>query len=122
MNLEAFAVVTDANDRVLLVPAADEWDLPGGPVPPTEALEAAVMRLVKETTGSDVAVGPLTGVYQQPAAQRLVLVFRVEPLAGTVETGRWATIAETIALVKPAIALRVRDAFRYRDRAFLRLQ
>jgi ADP-ribose pyrophosphatase YjhB (NUDIX family) len=122
MRLEAYAVLADERGQVLLVPAAGEWDLPGGPIADGEALEAALMRLVKETTGWDVAVGPLTGVYQQLAHARLAFVFRVELLAGHPNAGRWVAATEATTLVKPATALRVRDALRYRDHAFIRIQ
>jgi 8-oxo-dGTP diphosphatase len=61
------AVILDG-DRVLLVkrrqePLKGEWSLPGGAVESGEALEAALVREVREETGLDVVVGPVVDVF-----------------------------------------------------------
>ena len=60
------AVVIDG-ERVVLVkrgqePLKGRWSLPGGVVEAGEALDAAVVREVREETGLDVQVGPVVEV------------------------------------------------------------
>jgi len=60
------AVILDG-ERVLLIqrgqePLKGEWSLPGGAVEIGEALEAALVREVREETSLDVVVGPVVDV------------------------------------------------------------
>lgn len=65
-RLAAYAVIIDAQDRILLTwfrggrdPAG--WSLPGGGVELHESLEQAVVREVQEESGYDVVIGaPIT--------------------------------------------------------------
>ena len=64
LRLAAYAVITDAQGRLLLArepgsPAAGPWMLPGGGVEYAEHPEDAVVREVREETGLQAEVGPL---------------------------------------------------------------
>lgn len=77
MRVAAYAVITDADDRVLLAHWIDgrraAWTLPGGGLEPGEDPAHAVRREVREETGFRVVVGPLLGIHSRviPAESRL---------------------------------------------------
>jgi len=50
------AVVTDDEDRVLLVEEDGQWLAPGGEVEPGETLEVALVREIREETGIEIRV------------------------------------------------------------------
>ena len=64
-TLGAFAIIFDAESRVLLCHRRDmdAWNLPGGGVERGELPTEAVLREVKEETGLDAAIVRLLGVY-----------------------------------------------------------
>jgi 8-oxo-dGTP diphosphatase len=64
-TLGAFAIIFDAESRVLLCHRRDmdAWNLPGGGVERGELPTEAVLREVKEETGLDVVIERLLGVY-----------------------------------------------------------
>ncbi|TDC87240.1 NUDIX domain-containing protein [Actinomadura sp. 7K507] len=64
-------IVRDGDGRLLVVrrgrpPGEGLWSVPGGRVEPGEDDPAAVARELKEETGLDVLVGPLTGTVERP--------------------------------------------------------
>lgn len=77
MRVAAYAVITDADDRVLLAHWIDgrraAWTLPGGGLEPGEDPAHAVRREVREETGFRVVVGDLLGIHSRviPAEARL---------------------------------------------------
>jgi 8-oxo-dGTP diphosphatase len=64
-TLGAFAIIFDAESRVLLCHRRDmdAWNLPGGGVERGELPTEAVLREVTEETGLEVAIERLLGVY-----------------------------------------------------------
>lgn len=58
------AIVTDPDDRVLLVHEHGRWQAPGGEVEDGETHEAAVRREVSEETGALVEPGDLVAVIE----------------------------------------------------------
>ncbi|SDO34340.1 ADP-ribose pyrophosphatase YjhB, NUDIX family [Microbacterium sp. ru370.1] len=77
MRVAAYAVITDADERVLLAHWIDgrraAWTLPGGGLEPGEDPAHAVRREVREETGFRVVVGELLGIHSRviPAESRL---------------------------------------------------
>jgi ADP-ribose pyrophosphatase YjhB (NUDIX family) len=64
-NLGAFAIIFDAESRVLLCHRRDmdAWNLPGGGIEHGELPTEAVLREVIEETGLEVSIERLLGVY-----------------------------------------------------------
>ena len=62
------AIVTDAQDRILLILRTDNgyWSIPGGGLKPGESVADATVREVKEETGIDCQVTGLVGIYSDP--------------------------------------------------------
>ena len=99
-TVAAFALVTDDQDRVLMVRNAigpRVWNLPGGRVERHERPHEGVVREVLEETGLHVAVDRLA-VVDAARAESVVLTFRCSVIGGEVRPGpgeivllRWTT-------------------------------
>lgn len=82
-----------------------------------ETFEQGVRREVHEETGVWVTVDRLTGLYQNMTLGVVALVFRCAPDTGSPTTTdesaevRWLAPAAACALMTPAYAARVTDAF-----------
>jgi ADP-ribose pyrophosphatase YjhB (NUDIX family) len=85
-TLGAFAIILDADSRVLLCHRTDRdaWNLPGGRVEAGESPWDAVTREVEEETGILMRVDRLLGIYSVPAKNELVLNFLGSAIAGKV--------------------------------------
>ncbi|TQS44620.1 NUDIX hydrolase [Cryptosporangium phraense] len=82
------------------------WALPSGDLTPGERLVDAVARRTRDTTGVDVFVTGLVGVYNGP--EQLSLCFRAHPLSGepTSPDVRWVDPTEFRTLDIPPETLR----------------
>jgi len=114
----AGVVVNDAR-QVLVVRRRDNghWEPSGGILELDETFEEGVRREVREETGVNIQVERLTGVYKNLRAGVVALVFRCHPLGAAHASSaeavavRWADPEEIAALMDPAYAIRVTDAF-----------
>lgn len=113
-------VVVNDYGHVLVTQRRDNghWEAPGGILEIGETFEEGVVREVREETGLTVDVERLTGVYLNQVSNIVALVYRCRPIGGvpadaTSEAAavRWVAVAETEALMNPAFAIRVSDAF-----------
>lgn len=102
-TVAAFAVVTDADDRVLMVRTTyggRAWHLPGGRTERRERAHDAVVREVREETGLEVRVERLT-VVDGTRPDSLALIFRcvvvggeLRPQPGEIRAVHWMTDEE----------------------------
>jgi 8-oxo-dGTP pyrophosphatase MutT (NUDIX family) len=114
----AAAIFDDSGRQVLLVRRRDNghWEPPGGILELDETIEDGLRREVREETGADVLVGPLTGLYKNMSLHVLALVFRctlASPVAASTEEAErvaWIDLAEVEGLTHSNFAERIRDA------------
>lgn len=114
----AAAIFDESGDKVLLIKRRDNghWEPPGGVLELDETIEDGLRREVREETGAEIEVGPLTGVYKNMSRGIVALVFRAS--AGEVPTSftaeataiEWKPVEAVEGLVVPAYAIRILDA------------
>jgi ADP-ribose pyrophosphatase YjhB (NUDIX family) len=94
------AIVFDQRDRVLLMRRRDHghWEPPGGVLKPGEQPHEGVGREVREETGVEVDVGPLTGVYTNVELGVVTLAFRAEPRTEPTEQSEEASAVSWISI------------------------
>lgn len=92
------AIVTDAQDRILLILRTDNgyWSIPGGGLNPGESVADATVREVREETGIGCQVTGLVGIYSDPnhvaayddgeVRQEFSICFTVRMTGGTITT------------------------------------
>ena len=132
------AIVTDDEDRVLLIHKTDNnlWALPGGGHEIGESIADTVVREVKEETGYDVEVQRVTGTYTNPGhvmayddgevRQQFSIAFRARLIGGTAQTSSesravtWVSREELARLdLHPSMRLRVQHALEDRDAPYI---
>lgn len=130
LRLGAFAVILDANDRVLLCHRRDidAWNLPGGRVEDGESPWDAVVREVREEVCLDVSVTRLTGVYWKPETDDLVFNFECAVVSGEPGLSDEADAVDYFAVdafpgnTAPKHIERIRDALARAPVPFLKTQ
>lgn len=114
----AAAIFDDSGESVLLIKRRDNgsWEPPGGVLELDETIEDGLRREVREETGAEIEVGPLTGVYKNMTIGIVALVFAARALSKPQRESaeafevRWIPLADLDSLMAPAYAVRVRDA------------
>lgn len=118
-SVSVAGVVIDVDKRVLVIRRRDNghWEAPGGVLELGETFEQGVEREVLEETGVQVSVEALTGVYKNMSRGIVALVYRCSIKAGHPRASneatsvRWVDRDQIDALMSPAYAARVHDAF-----------
>lgn len=117
----AAVIFDDSGDNVLLIKRRDNgrWEPPGGVLELEEAVEDGLRREVREETGVEIEIGPLTGIYKNVSRGILALVFRCTasgtPLESSTECSSiaWQRTADIARIMTRAFAIRVSDAARF---------
>ena len=114
----AAAIFDESGENVLLIKRRDNgnWEPPGGVLELDETIEDGLRREVREETGAEIEVGPLTGVYKNMHRGIVALVFRCQltsdPQSNSdeaTEISWWAT--EHVGdFLDEAYAVRIHDA------------
>lgn len=129
-TIGAFAIILDAEDRVLLCHRRDIdlWNLPGGGVEAGETPWEAVVREVREETGFEVAVERLQGIYVKPETDDLVFSFICAIRGGAItlndEADRidWFAKDDLPPNTSPKQQARILDALAPAEKVVLRAQ
>lgn len=116
----AAAIFDESGENVLLIKRRDNghWEPPGGVLELDETIEDGLQREVREETGAEMEVGPLTGVYKNMARGVIALVFRgvvsTPPGERSAEAASiaWVNLADLNQLMSPAYQVRILDACR----------
>jgi len=105
-------VITDQNDRVLLLKASYgdfNWGLPGGALDTEETIHEALIRECTEELNCDVAIHYLSGVYYHSAYNSQAFIFRCSLKEGAkIELSEEHTDYEFCALDKLSKVQRIR--------------
>jgi 8-oxo-dGTP pyrophosphatase MutT (NUDIX family) len=117
-SVSVAAVITDENDRVLVVQRRDngKWEIPGGILELHESIHDGVRREVEEETGVLIEPERLTGVYKNLKLGVVAMVFRARIVGGqpgpTEESQQvdWWTRDAVTAQMAETFAVRVTDA------------
>lgn len=118
-SVSVAGIVVNAAGQVLVIRRCDngDWEPPGGVLELGESFDEGVRREVFEETGVPVTVDRLTGVYKNLNRGIVALVFRCTPHgpphpdSAEAAAIRWVDPAAVPALMAPAFAVRVSDAF-----------
>lgn len=114
----AAAIFDDSDENVLLIKRRDngKWEPPGGVLELDETIEDGLRRELREETGAEIEVGPLTGVYKNMDRGIVALFFRCR-IAGTVSASTpeaseigWRPVGQVCDLMDEAYAVRITDA------------
>ncbi|MHA3836966.1 NUDIX hydrolase [Terrabacter sp. AAH1] len=114
----AAAIFDESGQNVLLIKRRDNghWEPPGGVLELGETIQDGLRREVREETGGEIEIGPLTGVYKNMPRAIIALVFRCRLTAGhdrdtpEAESIQWVACDLAGDRMAPAYAVRIADA------------
>lgn len=114
----AAAIFDESGENVLLIKRRDNghWEPPGGVLELDETIEEGLRREVREETGAEIEVGPLTGVYKNMTHGIVALVFRCRIASTLLEQSpeasqvAWRTLDSVPSLMPQAYVVRLSDA------------
>lgn len=114
----AAAIFDETGENVLLIKRRDngQWEPPGGVLELDETIEDGLRREVREETGAEIEVGPLTGIYKNMTRGIVALVYRCRlaspPTGATVEAEevQWVGLGQLSSFMTEAYWVRIRDA------------
>lgn len=114
----AAAIFDHSGENVLLIKRRDNgrWEPPGGVLELDETIDNGLRREVREETGAEIEVGPLTGVYKNMSRGIVALVFRcalvTDPMSHSDEATvvEWSPVAQVPIRMEEAYAIRILDA------------
>jgi ADP-ribose pyrophosphatase YjhB (NUDIX family) len=114
----AAAIFDDSGENVLLIQRRDNgnWEPPGGVLELDETIEDGLRREVREETGAEIEVGPLTGVYKNMERGIVALVFRCTTAAPSATESEeascisWLPVGQLETYMSQVYLLRIQDA------------
>jgi ADP-ribose pyrophosphatase YjhB (NUDIX family) len=114
----AAAIFDDSGENVLLIKRRDNgrWEPPGGVLELDETIEDGLRREVREETGTEIEIGPLTGVYKNMTRGIVALVFSCSltsrPARHSDEAAQvsWQPIERLDDFLSEVYAVRILDA------------
>ncbi len=132
------AIVTDPEDRILLILRTDNgyWSIPGGGLNPGESVADATVREVREETGIDCQVTGLVGIYSDPdhvaayddgeVRQEFSICFTTRMTGGTMTTSSESAEVQFVPLgairdlrMHPSIRLRIQHYLEKRAEPYI---
>lgn len=127
-SVSVAGVVVNDQGQVLVIQRRDngEWQPPGGVLELNETVEEGLRREIREETGIEISIGPLTGIYKNMRLGVIALVFRCSPRGGRLQSSDetqqvlWMSLDEVERAINPAFAVRILDAFNETNHASLR--
>lgn len=122
----AAAIFDESGENVLLIKRRDngKWEPPGGVLELDETIEDGLRREVREETGAEIEIGPLTGVYKNMKRGIVALVFRCRATSAIAVTTdeaahiKWEPVAPR--RMDEAFAIRVADAMTFSGSPMIR--
>jgi ADP-ribose pyrophosphatase YjhB (NUDIX family) len=119
----AAAIFDESGENVLLIKRRDngKWEPPGGVLELAETIEDGLRREVREETGAEIDIGPLTGVYKNMNRGIVALVFLAHAISepqdktGEAMAVRWMSFDALDRLMSEAYVVRIRDALSARN-------
>lgn len=114
----AAAIFDESGENVLLIKRRDNghWEPPGGVLELDETIEDGLRREIREETGAQIRIGPLTGVYKNMQRGIVALVFRCSLASSFTDSSseasqiRWHPVDVIPRVMSEAYAARVLDA------------
>ncbi|PSR56639.1 NUDIX hydrolase [Adhaeribacter arboris] len=120
-SVSVAGVVVNKLGEILVIQRSDngQWQIPGGILEISEAIDAGLKREIIEETGILVQIDKLTGIYKNITLGIVALVFKCKYISGlpipSNETMQVAWLPQNVAtsLMSSVFATRVEDALNF---------